>query len=369
MRRGRDTAGPKPPMEVEVICRQCGEAISGRRDKRYCSPRCKDTARRRRNGVAPGAKRSARRRKCAVCGVRFRVIKGRRETCCSRECGIALSKTRLEDMNRTRSRRQAQRPPCAVCGRTVTAGRSRYCTLICQNRARTKRNSELQSTTRTCRVCASEFSLEGIKGRPPVYCSDRCRGYKQAYAKRRKSAHCLWCGSSYRPDSSSHRHCSAACEWTDALMKRAHDKREVARAWRVWFPECSGCQSVFCAQGPQAKYCRRCRGSRRGGWRDRRAKVAGRSVVPRLVFERDGWRCQICGASTPERWRGTKHRRAPELDHRVPLSVGGEHSYDNTQTACRECNAKKGNRNRRGQLPLIKVAHLGPKVPARNPLF
>ena len=66
------------------------------------------------------------------------------------------------------------------------------------------------------------------------------------------------------------------------------------------------------------------------------------TVDPLGVFERDGWRCQLCGARTPKERRGTYHDRAPELDHILPLSKGGEHSYANTQCACRRCNHGKG---------------------------
>lgn len=59
------------------------------------------------------------------------------------------------------------------------------------------------------------------------------------------------------------------------------------------------------------------------------------------VFERDGYRCQLCGKKTLKGQRGTAHPRAPELDHIVPLSDNGEHTYRNTQTACRSCNRAK----------------------------
>jgi 5-methylcytosine-specific restriction endonuclease McrA len=75
-------------------------------------------------------------------------------------------------------------------------------------------------------------------------------------------------------------------------------------------------------------------------------------VDPIKVFERDGWRCQLCMRKTPARLRGSYDPRAPELDHIVPISKGGAHSYINTQCACRECNGKKLDRPL-GQLRLI----------------
>lgn len=55
-------------------------------------------------------------------------------------------------------------------------------------------------------------------------------------------------------------------------------------------------------------------------------------VNRRTVFQRDGHRCQYCG------------RQAENLDHVVPRSQGGEHTWTNVVAACRRCNTKKGGR-------------------------
>jgi 5-methylcytosine-specific restriction endonuclease McrA len=70
------------------------------------------------------------------------------------------------------------------------------------------------------------------------------------------------------------------------------------------------------------------------------------------VFDRDGWKCQICGKSAPRKWLNTHRPNAPELDHRKPISKGGGHTYANTQCAHRSCNIAKSNKRELGQLPL-----------------
>ncbi len=77
------------------------------------------------------------------------------------------------------------------------------------------------------------------------------------------------------------------------------------------------------------------------------------SFDPLSVLRRDNWTCQICGRKTPERLRGTYKGNAPELDHRHPLSLGGDHSIANTQCACRACNLSKLNHRSTGQIPLF----------------
>lgn len=52
----------------------------------------------------------------------------------------------------------------------------------------------------------------------------------------------------------------------------------------------------------------------------------------RAVFARDGWTCQYCGAP------------AENLDHVIPRSRGGTHTWDNVVASCRRCNSRKENR-------------------------
>jgi len=64
-------------------------------------------------------------------------------------------------------------------------------------------------------------------------------------------------------------------------------------------------------------------------------KVPYRAQAPltrRAVFARDEGTCQYCGSP------------AENLDHVVPRSKGGEHSWENVVAACRRCNSQKENR-------------------------
>jgi len=86
---------------------------------------------------------------------------------------------------------------------------------------------------------------------------------------------------------------------------------------------------------------------RRGYKKARRAKTKGahaENIKPSDIFDRDGWRCQMCGIQTPKSSRGTYRRNAPELDHVTPLSRGGTHTWQNLQCLCRPCNAWKSDR-------------------------
>ena len=62
----------------------------------------------------------------------------------------------------------------------------------------------------------------------------------------------------------------------------------------------------------------------------------------RAVFTRDGQTCVYCGGS------------ATSIDHVVPRSRGGTHTWDNVVAACRRCNHTKADRS---------LAELGWKLP------
>lgn len=68
------------------------------------------------------------------------------------------------------------------------------------------------------------------------------------------------------------------------------------------------------------------------------------SVDKIKVFNRDKWHCKQCGCSTPQSLKGSYKDNAPELDHIIPLSKGGPHTYSNTQLLCRSCNLNKSDK-------------------------
>lgn len=86
---------------------------------------------------------------------------------------------------------------------------------------------------------------------------------------------------------------------------------------------------------------RKYRAKRRAIERGSRAQ----SIDPIKVFERDKWKCHLCGVRTLKSKRGTFHDRAPELEHIVSLADGGTHTWGNVACSCRKCNLDKGSRS------------------------
>ncbi len=69
--------------------------------------------------------------------------------------------------------------------------------------------------------------------------------------------------------------------------------------------------------------------------RARKHQTEVERVDPRVVFARARGVCGICAVAiqSSEKWH---------VDHIVPLSKGGAHTYENTQPAHARCNLSKG---------------------------
>lgn len=56
------------------------------------------------------------------------------------------------------------------------------------------------------------------------------------------------------------------------------------------------------------------------------------------IFERDHWRCQLCGRKVQD--RAQQKLDAATVHLRKPTAAGGKYSLENGETACRECNGR-----------------------------
>lgn len=179
---------------------------------------------------------------------------------------------------------------------------------------------------------------------------------------------CQLCGKQFFPKRTDRtKFCGRACglAWSGFRTKVNHTGgrvfvRVLRRKATTWLwpqheRQCAKCGSTFVPARTGGRFQTICsdecraiakRDNKRPSKKARRAKERGASRADRIdpikVFERDGWRCMICGRKTPQSARGTTDPRAPELDHIVAISLGGAHAWDNVQCACRRCNAKKG---------------------------
>ena len=124
--------------------------------------------------------------------------------------------------------------------------------------------------------------------------------------------------------------------------------------------KCKCCGEIFYSQYPNSEYCsdkcrRRERDKRRKrGKRKNSSSIRKRcrkynvfydpSITAEKVFERDGYRCMICGEMcdlNDHSWSEYFGPKYPTIDHIVALKNGGAHTWDNVQCAHAICNSYK----------------------------
>ena len=198
---------------------------------------------------------------------------------------------------------------------------------------------------------------------------------------------CNQCGKTYHPTKKAHdKYCSRECGWAgnkvywgEYCKITSKPKKRLSEAEIITIAEvrkvmveakrieglkeersnhsCPQCDIRFCPTiGERARLCLECvdinsaiskkkgRKAHNHRIRARKLGVKCESFDPLLVMWRDEWKCQGCGCDTPEELRGTSEDDAPELDHIIPLSKGGEHTINNTQCLCRVCNLMKSDK-------------------------
>lgn len=148
-----------------------------------------------------------------------------------------------------------------------------------------------------------------------------------------------------------------------ATKAKAKAQREIERETHFWdktfsqmsFKQCKKCGKLFYSTQRKC-YCseRCCKAVLYAKAKDKRLiKIKGAykdCITLNELFKRDKGICYICGRQC-DYDDYTKNGRTfiagesyPSIDHVIPLSKGGSHSWTNVKLAHRGCNTMKGNR-------------------------
>ena len=204
-----------------------------------------------------------------------------------------------------------------------------------------------------CKICTQPITRKIRKSRDSGRCCSRACGFELIRRERsaarsarlakvaeirraNRQRQCAECGAVFEAQASA-RFCSPQC-WA---RSRAAKKVECScRECGITFlPDYGDKRRVFCSETCSSRHLKRVS---KGVERAQSYGVHAEPLNPIAVMERDGWTCHICGEEAPRELRGTMRWNAPELDHIIPLSVGGAHTYENVACAHRACNLDKG---------------------------
>ena len=164
---------------------------------------------------------------------------------------------------------------------------------------------------------------------------------------RKEKVKCLECRKARREEAR-----KEETEYLDLMAARERWKRQsgVSRQTRMTFCDCGkviarGKRCADCSRRLENKnHENRRRIKLRKAWKDSDISLVS-------LYKRDAGRCWLCGGACD--WNDREQTSAtiicgdnyPSIDHVVPLSKGGEHSWENVRLAHRICNSIKSDSN------------------------
>ena len=192
----------------------------------------------------------------------------------------------------------------------------------------------------TCSVCGKPYMKRNGKSK---YCSDDCK--REATRLRQKSwreAH-----PDYQADWRK-AHPGYDEEWHDSHPNYNRDRSRAKRGTKLIEQSCVVCGTVFTTAYPQKITCSaKCRRKFRERHKDYRlkGKVVDSDITLEKLFTRDLGVCYLCGEACDweDRTGLATGMKYPTIEHVVPLSRGGLHSWENVKLAHMGCNIRKSN--------------------------
>jgi predicted nucleic acid-binding Zn ribbon protein len=273
---------------------------------------------------------------------------------------------------------------CEYCNKPYIADRrtQRFCSETCSNKwHHQNRPNKKYLKSYICKYCGEPFIPKAADR--TTFCSRDCAfKYKaEQKAKRLKEREiqkeykriCAVCGKSFT-SKTNQKYCSKKCLREKERIRakqQAKEKYQIREplickeCGKPFIPEYPSKRRKFCSDDCRRKYqSRKNRKSIKGKIRKfkerhkRRAnlnKVKYENINPIKVYESHNWICGICGKKINPKLK-CPHPKSASIDHIVPISKGGTHTYDNVQPAHFICNSFKGDSIENIQLKLCQTA-------------
>lgn len=302
-------------------------------------------------------------RECLFCGADISSRHKSAKYCsdyCREEDWKKIQRTRYQKMHNIKTD-----GPCIVCGKTIigkTAG-AKYCSNGCRRQNDNKDNSEPHGELiKICPVCNTEFKTYRSRTK---CCSEKCSYIYHNSSEESRTRD----KERYRknhPEARSQEEISKEAEAKRIIrkseilerqkileeQKRIKELQRLEKQNRVFNIVCPCCEKTFESKYSYSKYCSdECKRKQTNINHRTKKRYKGITVNSNIslfkLAQRDNNQCQICGLLVD--WDDKEHAKKtiicgdmyPSIDHIIPISKGGLHSWNNIQLAHRKCNYLK----------------------------
>lgn len=231
---------------------------------------------------------------------------------------------------------------CEICGKEFEGRKKKYCSQECVDEARRVRNRERwrennkpkEDVIKECEWCGQTYTVPARNAHIARFCSNECNS--------RSKGHIPW------------------EDWLEIQRIKGQEqcettklRKEKEKQKKIRTVKCGVCGTRFKTlqfnQKTCSEECRKKWKNRRHDKRINKKNNIDKDITLATLYKRDKGICYICGEQTDIK-DIEKHQtysiagdKYPSIDHVIPLSKGGLHSWNNIRLACRKCNSIKSN--------------------------
>lgn len=206
---------------------------------------------------------------------------------------------------------------CVVCGREFTTWNpnKKTCSDVCKDKNK-KLRARIRDKRRSRKISYEENHIRWIRRR---------YGSEEAYQK-------------YLAETEEKKKLNGEIRETEKKAKKEANHR---------FVECAVCGSTFETYNPRQKTCSKaCSKKYSYARKDRRIpqeQMVDKDITLEALYRRDSGVCYLCGEKCDwnDRDLFAVRDKYPTIDHIIPISRGGLHSWDNVRLAHFKCNLDK----------------------------
>ena len=290
---------------------------------------------------------------CKFCSGEF-VVKGNsRRVYCSDQCSTKAQRLKTKEW-RERKKNNPKKE-CLYCSKDITGKTESYCSKDCSDEARKKQKREKYrkenglydkygyEVVKKCKVCNADISHMKVNA---MYCSNSC---KQMAGDRRKGHKSK---EEYLKIVGEQRKKRLARLEIEKARKKLRDEKELTRP-------CVECGTPFYNPHPLVLTCTPLCSKRRknrikqlhNSKRLNEHNIVDKDITLQKLFKKYKGICYLCGKKCDfndkvitEEGYTIVGKTYPSIEHVIPISKGGMHSWDNVNLAHHYCNAIKSDK-------------------------